>query len=164
MKVIVEKNAHVLMPNPAHENFTKTDKIIPAGTTLDGRLIHIKGKRRGEDFTYRLFQTEKGNLIFETNIKPIMNTEVTLGANGLKADTPRTTEIKMPSKAIQNAHIIGAVAGTIGGFFLAKKMNKSGRTPYYFAIGGAVAGYVVGKLIAGKPIIDIKTPAVIQTK
>lgn len=162
MKVLVVSDAHILMPNKAHENFTKTDDLIKKDTVLNGRLLNIEGKRKGEDFTYRLFQIEKGNLIFQNKIKPIMNTEVTLGANGLNAATPRKTEIKMPSKAIDNAHIIGAVAGSVGGFFLAKKMKKTGRTPYYFAVGGAVAGYVVGRLIAGKPIIDVSSPAIIQ--
>jgi hypothetical protein len=162
MKVLVISDAYILMPNKAHENFTKTDEVVKKDTVLNGRILNIDGKRKGEDFTYRLFQTEKGNLIFQNKTKPIMNTEVSLGANGLKAATPRKTEIKMPSKAIDKAHIIGAVAGSVGGFFLAKKMKKTGRTPYYFAIGGAAAGYVIGRLIAGKPIIDVSSPAIIE--
>jgi hypothetical protein len=161
MIALIEKNADILIPNTAHQNFTKTDRFIPSGKKVKGKLIRIQGKRKGEDFTYRLFQTEKGELIFETNIKP-MKTEVTLGANGLKAATPLKTEIKMPNKAIQNAHLIGAVAGTIGGFMVAKKMKKTGRTTFYYAIGGAIAGYVVGRIIAGKPIIDINSPAIIE--
>lgn len=160
MKVIVVKDAAILTPNKAHQNFTKTDKKIPKDTVLSGDYWKIAGKRKGEDFEYRLFKTENGTLIFQNKTKPIMNTEVTLGANALKAETPLNTEIEMPNdNKYAHAHIVGAVAGTVGGFYLAKRMKKTGRTPYYFAIGGAVAGFFVGRLISGKPIINVKAPA-----
>ena len=153
MQVRVIKNATILIPNGDHKNFTETDNYIPAGTELIGEQKYISGKRRGQDFVYRLFQSEKGNLIYQNTIKPIKMTEVKLGADSSVAPT----KIELPNEAkYANAHLIGAVGGTVAGFAIAKKMKKSKKQTYLFAIGGALAGYITGRLIAGKPVINIQ--------
>ena len=160
MKAITIKTAEILVPNTDHKNFTASGDIIDKGTRLTGELKYVEGERRGEPFLYRLFVTKKGKLIYQNNIKPLeMETEILLGANALKAETPLTKEIILPNNAkFANAHIIGAVIGTIAGFAYAKKTKKTGKKLYAFAVVGALAGYVAGRVISGKPIINIKAP------
>ena len=155
VKVEILKNATILAPNRLHQNFTATENYLQKGKELKGEYITINGRRRGSEFDYRLFRTEKGNLIYAKNVKPINTetmTEVNLGVDG----RPTPTKIKMPNdKKYDNAHIYAAVLGTLGGFALAKKMKKSKKQLYMYAIGGAIAGYVSGKLLTGKPVIDV---------
>jgi len=155
MVVTTLKDATLLSPNRLHQNFTTTTNYIPKGKELSGEFINISGRRRGTEFDFRLFKTDKGNLMYADNVKPInitKMTEVNLGADG----TPTPTKITMPNDSkYDKAHVIGAVVGTLGGFAFAKKMNKSKKQMYMYAIGGALAGYVGGKIIAGKPVIDV---------
>lgn len=157
MRVEVIRDATILLPNADHKNFTESGDYIPKGKLLDGEFKEILGKRRGQPFKYRLFRTNKGNIIFENNVKPIemTTTEVTLGADSQVAPT----KVTMPNaEKFRNAHIIGAVVGGAGMFYLAKKKGKTGTTPYKWAILGAGLGYVAGRLIAGKPIIAVSSP------
>ena len=62
--VTLVNDAPVLIPNKAHSNFTKSDEILKKGSIVKGDEIFINGKRRGEDFTYRLFRTTDGKLIY----------------------------------------------------------------------------------------------------
>tara|TARA_R110000751_G_scaffold137239_1_gene240601 strand:- start:149 stop:643 length:495 start_codon:yes stop_codon:yes gene_type:complete len=153
IQVRVTKDATILVPNGDHKNFTETDNYIPKGTELIGELKHIKGKRRGQDFIYRLFQTKSsGNLIYQNSINPIKMTEVQLGADSSVAPT----RIELPNEAkYANAHIIGAVGGSLAGFAIAKKMKKTKKQVYVFAICGALAGYVAGRMVSGKPVINV---------
>lgn len=152
MKVQVIENATILLPNPDHKNFTESGNFIPKGKVLDGEFKEIIGKRRGQPFKYRLFRTNNGNIIFENNVKPIEMTEVTLGADSQVA----ATKVEMPNPTkFANAHLIGAAIGGAGGYYFAK---KKGKTPWKWALIGVAAGYVAGRLIAGKPIISISSP------
>ena len=123
VKVEILKNATILAPNRLHQNFTATENYLQKGKELKGEYITINGRRRGSEFDYRLFRTEKGNLIYAKNVKPINTetmTEVNLGVDG----RPTPTKIKMPNdKKYDNAHIYAAVLGTLGGFALAKKLS-----------------------------------------
>tara|TARA_R110000751_G_scaffold116371_7_gene216012 strand:+ start:325 stop:804 length:480 start_codon:yes stop_codon:yes gene_type:complete len=156
MIVKTKKSATLLVPNELHKNFTETDNYLPENKELTGELLNIKGRRKGDDFMYRLFRTENGSLIYANTIEPIKTetmTEVNLGLDG----TPTPTKIKMPNNAkYDSAHVIGAVIGTISGFLLARKLKKSKKQRIVFAVAGAAAGYVGGKLVAGKPVIDVK--------
>jgi len=161
MKTFTVKEAQILKPNAAHSNFVQTGEVLPTGTKISGEPVVVKGKRRGEDFNYRLFRCDNGAFIYIENVNP-MNTEVKLGADGRNTNTGRATTIKMPSKAIQNAHLIGAVLGSIAGFVVATKTKKPMKTKVMYAVGGAAIGYIAGRIIAGKPIIAVSTPAVIE--
>jgi len=151
MRAKIIDNATILLPNPDHENFTESDNFIPIGKEIQGEYKYIKGKRRGEPFVFRLFQTSTGNLIYQNKIQPM--TEVNIGAD----KSVSTSKIELPKGPLYNdAHIIGAILGTISGYLIAKKTKKPQKQVYFYAIGGGAAGYVAGKLIAGKPILDIK--------
>ena len=63
VKGTITENTMTLIPNLEHKNFTETDTIIPKGTTVEGELKEIKGKRRGDDFVYRVFVTKEGHII-----------------------------------------------------------------------------------------------------
>ncbi len=156
VKVQTIKDATLLAPNRLHQNFTNTENFIPKGRELNGEYVNISGRRRGNEFTYRHFKTQKGKLMYADNVNPLTTekmTEVNLGADG----RPTPTKITMPNDSkYDKAHVIGAVLGTLAGFAIAKKMKKSKKHTYMFAIGGALAGYASGKMIAGKPVIDIK--------
>ena len=153
---IIKKDATLLVPNEEHRNFTTTENYLPSGKEVSGEYINIAGKRRGEPFVYRLFKTANGSLIYANFITPNKTetmTEVNLGVDG----RPTPTKIKMPNnKKYDQAHVIGAVLGTIAGFMAAKKLKKTKKQTALFVIGGAVAGFVGGKLVAGKPVIDVK--------
>ena len=64
MTAEVIEDAPVLVPNKEHANFTRTEIVIPAGTKIEGEVKIIKGKRRGEPFTYRLFCTNDNQYIY----------------------------------------------------------------------------------------------------
>lgn len=161
MQAVTVRDTPLLKPNAAHSNFVQTGQSFPAGTQISGEPIVVKGKRRGEDFNYRLFKCDNGAYVYISNLNP-MNTEVKLGADGRNSSGAAPTKIKMPSKAIENAHLIGAILGSIAGFVVGSKTNKPLKTKIMYAIGGAAAGYVAGRLIAGQPIISVSTPAVIE--
>lgn len=137
MIVEVTEIAPILLPNDSHKNFIETEKIIPAGTTLDGNYLNVVGKRKGKDFTYRLFKDKDGILIYENKTKPM---EINLNANG-EADT---RVISLPS--VKNdilTHSLISVAGGVIAFAVAKKMGKTNKQA--FIAGGitAVLGYAI---------------------
>ena len=72
VKGTITENTMTLIPNLEHKNFTETDTIIPKGTTVEGELKEIKGKRRGDDFVYRVFVTKEGHIIFQNKINNLM--------------------------------------------------------------------------------------------
>lgn len=153
MRAKIIENATILLPNPDHKNFTETDNFIPVGKEIEGEYKFIKGKRRGEPFVFRLFQTNTGNLIYQNKLKPM--TEINIGADSKQSiSTTRPTKVK--GILYNDAHIIGTILGSIVGYVLAKKSKKPQKQVILYSIGGGVTGYVAGKLIAGKPILDIK--------
>ena len=155
MTVTTLENSTILLPNPHHKNFTNSGNYIPGGTELEGEFINISGRRRGDNFLYRLFKTNKNNIIYANKVKgnDMNATEVTLGSDS--AVTP--TRISMPNEAkFTNAHWIGLVVGALSGYYAARKMKKSKKAQMMFGAGGAVVGYAAGKMIAGKPVIDVK--------
>ena len=69
MEVEVIEDAPILIPNNKHQNFTESSNVIKKGTILLGDEAQIKGKRRGEGFTYKLFKT-KNNQVLINEIAP----------------------------------------------------------------------------------------------
>ena len=72
INAVVIEEAHVLVPNKEHQNFTRTREILPVGEKIVGSFKSIKGKRRGEDFSYRVFITNNGEIIYSNKIKEEM--------------------------------------------------------------------------------------------
>jgi hypothetical protein len=154
-KVRVMEDAFVLIPNKEHENFTTTDKVIKAGTTLYGKESLIKGKRRGEPFTYRLFLTTNDELIHLKKVKPMRTTEVTLGADSQQ--TPTLVEIPSTKKFLTKNLVIASLVGAAAGFLYSKKYKGHDKKKVaMFTIGGAVLGFVAGKYYEHRKGIVIK--------
>ena len=155
MQVVTCNDSQVLIPNPEHKNFTASDVVIPKGTALAGEVKAIKGLRKGEPFTYRLFYTNKNQIIYTKNIKPVNTmerTEVTLSAEG----APKGAIISIPANYLDKNSLIGAALGAAAGFGFAHYKHKSVKAKVLFACLGAVAGVVAAKVIAKRKSITIK--------
>lgn len=150
IQVKVIKDAPILVPNSEHKNFTDTGKKIPEGTILTGKPNIIKGLRRGEPFDYKVFLTDKNDIIFLKNVQDMPTTEVYLGADA--GQTP--TVILTPSESNTGMRpILGVVVGALAGYLYAKKQNKN--ITMFTAIGG-VAGFAVGKYLQGMKNVIVK--------
>lgn len=148
----VLENTKVLIPNPEHQNFTESDIVIPEGETVTGKIINIKGKRRGKDFIYRLFLTNQNKYIYLNKLR-IMNTEVTLGADAAQTETKINF---IPAEATSRNKFIATVLGGVAGFAYAKyKKHDMKQAAMYIGI-GAVAGYIAGVILDKKQQVIVK--------
>lgn len=148
MKALVKEDAHVLVPNKEHQNFTRTDIVIPAGSTVEGEQKTINGKRRGEPFSYKLFYTIENQYLHSKKLEPMATTQVYLGADA----QPTPTVVDVPQRKLFNTNnIIGGILGAFVGVYYSKKFNKGNRNLY--AVGGAVAGFLTVRYIVGKRAI-----------
>ena len=166
MKVKVIEDAVILIPNKDHKNFTETGRMYPKGTELEGEEIQVKGLRRGEDFTYRLFKTNNKQLIF-LNKTDMKNRVVKLGSS---FDGVAPEEIKLgfdgvepiiidedPNKSIFSVYTsVGILVGSGIGFGIAKYKNQSVGRMVAATLIGAVAGYFIGKQIQKRIPIVVK--------
>ena len=150
MKAEVIEDAPVLVPNKEHENFTRTDVIIPAGNIVEGEIKKVNGKRRGEPFTYTLFYTTDNQYIHLKKIKPMAMTKVFLNADA--QTTPTVVDVP-PRKMFTTFTVVGAIAGAYLGMYISKKQNLGNRNAY--AIGGAVAGFFIGRYMQGRKAIQV---------
>lgn len=143
MKVIINNDAPILIPNDSHRNFVETGKVIPKETIVEGDAKKIEGLRRGEPFIYRLFIDKQGNIIYEKYTTK-METEINLSnATGEEARV-----ITLPS-AKQNLriHAAATVISGVLAYAVAKKMGKPNKTAFIAAAIAATAGYVVATQI-----------------
>lgn len=145
----VIEDARVLIPNQKHENFTETKEIIKRDTQIIGTPKNIEGKRRGENFVYRLFLTNDNKLIYLNKIKPIMEkTEVKMGADA--------TIVNLKQNVLAKPAVLGAIAGAVGGFAYAKYKKADNKKAAIYALVGGVVGFGIGKLVAHKAVITQK--------
>ncbi len=155
MKVVTCSDVPVLIPNEQHKNFTASDVIIPKGTTLTGEFKAIKGLRKSEPFTYRLFYTNKDQIIYTKNIKPVTmeRTEVTLSAEGQEKPS---AIINIPKNYFDKNAMYGAILGAAAGFGFAHYKQKSVKQKLLFTCLGAVAGIVAVKVVVKAKAITVK--------
>jgi hypothetical protein len=154
---ILLENAKGLIPNKEHKNFTETRTIYPQGSTIDGEMVEVKGLRKGEPFTYKLFKINNINqYLYSKQVKPITNmenTEVRLGADAqvtpTKVAVPTNEKNTMPL-------VIGAVIGTGAGFAYAKYKKIEGNTRYVYMAVGALAGFFVTRMVLKNRKVVIK--------
>lgn len=144
MKVQLKEDANILLPNKEHQNFTETGDVLDEGTILNGEFKEIQGKRRGEPFTYRLFISDKNQIIYQNKAIPMEKTEVTLGADN---QTSATTVNMKPAERFTKNKIAGLIIGGLAGFAWAKyKKHDMKKAAMYIGI-GAAAGYGAGYLL-----------------
>lgn len=157
MKYITVEDAQILIPNKEHKNFTDTGKIIEAETIVEGNPVEIQGLRKGEPFTYRMFKTQNGQLIFIKKVKPMEHVEVKLGADSSKSGAPSPTIVKLPTTSLVSKNkVIGAIAGALAGYGYCKYKKHDGKKTFVYASVGAVAGYLVGLYLDHKAVGTIK--------
>lgn len=144
MQVKLAEDARVLIPNGVHQNFTETEEVIHKDTVLNGEPKVIKGLRRGQPFDYKLFLTENNKLIHLKKTRNMDATEVKLGADSSK----QPTVVNLKQTTLAKPAIIGAISGAIIGFGYAKYKKHETKKVGIYALVGAVAGYVVGRVIA----------------
>ena len=137
MKVVVERDANVLMPNKQHQNFTDSGIVIPAGNILEGQIKKINGLRRGKPFEYKIFLTDQNQFIYLNTVKPMNVTEVKLGADS--SQTPTRVDL-IPAELYKKDKLMGIVLGGLAGWAYAKyKKHDMKKAAMYIGV-GAVAG------------------------
>lgn len=155
MKVVVNKDSKILIANNEHKNFTETDQILEEGTILNGNAINVKGLRRGEPFTYRLFITPKKEILYLNNITPMNTTEVMLGAD----ESVSSTKVNLiPAETFSRVKTIGLVAGALAGFAYAKYKKQDMKKVAMWIGAGALVGYAAAYVIDRNRTIDV-TPS-----
>lgn len=152
MEVKTIKDSPILIPNKEHKNFTRTNEIIPNGTIINGEPKSIQGKRRGEDFTYKLFLTDKKQLIHLKNTNAMNTTEIKLGADGDKVVTI-PTEKTLFTKNAKIYALIGAGLFFTYSKFVKKNENK--RVAMCTSI-GAVLGFALGTYVDKNKSVTVK--------
>ena len=150
MEVICPEKTPVLIHNTEHKNFVETDKVVPAGTVLSGEFINVIGKRKGKEFTYRLFKDKDGIIVHQNKVKPM---EVTLNANG-EQDKRVITFPNVQDNLL--THAIVSSGAAVLGYAVAKKMGKANKTAFWIAAGSALAGYVAVSMIAKNQRIKLQ--------
>jgi len=140
---ITIETAPILNPNMEHKNFTESSFEIPKDTTIQGNFKIINGLRRGKPFDYRVFITDKEQIIYSKYVKPMGTTEVTLGADA----QVKSTKVDMipAEKSLTLTTIIGSATGGIIGYGIAKKQGVSNTKTIIYASIGALAGFLIAK-------------------
>lgn len=144
MEAVLLGDAHVLIPNEAHKNFTRSNEVIQKGTKVSGEQKRIKGLYRGEPFEYNLFYTTNGKIIFMKHINPkhMNKTEVTLGADSQQS----ATKIEIPGQSnLGKRPVIGTIIGAALGFGFAKYKKVDHKHMIIYSAIGAVIGFVAAK-------------------
>ncbi len=155
MRVEIIEDANVLIPNKEHENFPESKEVIKRGDIVDGEAKLIKGKRRGENFTYRLFLTNNKQLIYLKKIKPMEVTEVTLGAD--ESQSPTVVKVPEGKKLFTKNVIIGTLIGAGAGFGISKYKKFDKKKMAIATVIGAVVGFGVAKYMEKRKLVTIKT-------
>lgn len=145
MKVTVIEDAQVLIPNKQHQSFVHNSECIKKGTEIEGTPKKINGLRKGEPFTYKLFEIGQNKFIFLNKINAMENTvEVNLNADGQVS--PTEVNLK-PAENFSRVKMTGLILGGIAGFAYSK-YRKHDKTKYALCISvGAAAGYAIGVLV-----------------
>lgn len=151
---VTQENCKVLIPNKEHKNFTETNEVIPVGTSLDGNLVEIKGKRKGEDFTYKLFITPDEKIIYPKYLN-MEATEVKLGADS--AQTPTVVNMT-PVENFNKAKLIYIAVGGAVGYGYARYKKEDWKKSLMYTVGGAILGFGLTYVIDRNRKIDV-TPS-----
>lgn len=155
VKTVTIETAPILIPNLEHKNFTESKFVIPKGTEILGEYKVINGLRRGKPFDYRVFVTDKNEIIYTKYIKTMENTEVTLGADAQVQATKVDIIPAENSRTMKN--VIGGATGGVLGYALARKQGYSTTKTLLIAGVGAIAGYFLVKQYTKKQGIIVKS-------
>lgn len=154
MRTFTIDTAPILIPNKEHKNFTESTFEIPKGKSINGEFKVINGLRRGKPFDYRVFVTDRNEIIYAKHVKQMANTEVTLGADAQVQATKVEMIPSERSSTIKN--VIGSATGGILGYAIAKKQGVSTTKTIIYASVGAIAGYLIAKQFTKKSGIVVQ--------
>jgi hypothetical protein len=147
-------NAPILIPNLEHKNFTESRFTLPSGKRITGQFKIINGLRRGKPFDYRVFVTNKNEIIYSKYVKPMETREVTLGADAQVSATKVEMIPAERNTTIKN--VIGSATGGIIGYAIAKKQGCSMTKTVIYASVGALTGYLIAKQYTKKSGIVVQ--------
>lgn len=155
MEVKVVEKAEILIPNPQHKSFSGSNSFIPKDSVLEGDATLVSGLRRGSPFNYRLFKTNDKKYIFLDKINPIkMEKETNSNASG---DMGRPLIINTSAGAILGkVPIAMALIGGGAGYAYCKYKKHDSKNTLKYVIGGAILGYIAGRVLQGGKIISVK--------
>lgn len=154
MKARVVKDTKYLVANKDHKNFTEGSELVEQDTILNGEVKAIQGLRRGEPFTYRLFITDNGKILYLNNIEPMKTVEVTLGADEQKSATIVNF---LPADNFSKMKVAGLLIGGVAGFAYAKYKKHDLKKVAMFIALGAGLGYGAGYVIDRNRKVTVKT-------
>jgi hypothetical protein len=144
MQVEVSEDAKVYTLNEEHKNFTETGEIIKKDTILDGMAKAVKGKRRGQDFVYRVFVTDDNKFIHLNKVQPMKNVEVSIGAD--QGESKKMVDISPIIEENKGNAVRNALIGAVAGFLVAKYIMK--KPPLMFVGIGIVGGVAIDMMSA----------------
>jgi hypothetical protein len=138
----VLEDCKLLLPNKEHENFTESNFTIDKDTILLGNNKRIIGKRRGDDFIYRIFVTDDKKILYTKNIKDMR--EINLYADG-------SDDINRNPKE-DNTKLYGALIGLVAGYALHKygSIKVINNYPILSILSSSLIGYFALPLITKK--------------
>jgi len=149
MNVVVLENSPVLINNDKHKNFVETSIFIKKGTKLDGDFYNVVGKRKGKDFTYRLFRAKDGFLLYANTVQEMKN-KFEGDINTRVIDLPNNQENNVMTSAI--SVFVGIIS-----FAVAKKMGYENKNALMIGGVSAIAGYFISNSLYKPKSIQIKT-------
>jgi hypothetical protein len=155
MEVTVLENAETLIPNPKHKSFSGSNIVIPKGTKLKGEVLVVDGKRKGQDFKYRLFKTNDNKYLYldKINIKDMKEVKSNAYGDMGKPIIVNTSAGKFFGKVPIGVALIGAGVGY--GYCKYKKIDS--KNTWKYVVGGALIGYITGRVLQDGKIISVTT-------
>lgn len=155
INTIVLEDAPILIGNKEHKNFTDSGVKLKKGTKLTGEFRSISGLRRGEPFVYKVFVTDKKQIIYSKFIKNNMeNTEVKLGADAQV--TPTKVVMPKDGNKVRNIQVGSVLAGAVVGFSFAKYKKYDMKKTVISMLVGGVAGLVIAKQVVKRKGLTVQ--------
>jgi hypothetical protein len=156
MTVKVIEDAEVLIPNQQHQNFTAGSEVIKKDTIIQGKPVLVKGKRKGQGFTYKLFKTNNNQFIYFKKIEPMERTEVSLGADD--SQTPTVVNVPVKKKLFTKNVVIYTLIGAGLGYGFSKYKKYTTKKTLMVSSILAVVGFGIGTYVDKQKSVKV-TPS-----